>query len=233
MFSVHLWCSCTGTALLSIWIAVCRGWMTKEIAGKYFFPILFPFCFHILPVSKGIPNRTRNGLPINEISCVMCLMGAVLGLYVSHNSKLPQTLQVSTVRGRHVINVAYGMCLVPLIGAPAASLFYTVTFVRARASLGYWLGPEGELPSSWSGKGPYAIGAPPAVAFILCVAMLVGFFSLLYWSWARGDWNMDFDYGNNSNEHSFFVENPTAGIEMKEENKTGLEDGKKETKQRL
>ena len=131
---------------------------------------------------------------------------------------------MSAVRGRHLINVAYGLCLVPLIGAPAASLFYTVTFVRARASLGYWVGPEGDMPSYWSGKGPYAIGAPPAVAFILCLAMLAGFLSLLYWSWARGDWNMDFDYGNNSNEHISFVENPTAGIEMKE-NKTGLEDG--------
>ena len=63
-------------------------------------------------------------------------------------------MHVTTVRGRQIINFAYGICLIPLIGAPAASMFYTVTFVRARASLGYWIGPEGELPSIWSGDGP-------------------------------------------------------------------------------
>ena len=214
--------SIMGTALLSIWIAVLRGWMSKETAGKYFFPILFPFCFHILPVSKGIPNRTRNGLPINELSCVMCLIGAVIGLFVSHNSKLPTSMHVTTVRGRQIINFAYGICLIPLIGAPAASMFYTVTFVRARASLGYWIGPEGELPSIWSGDGPYALGTSPVVAFIICFFMLVGFVSLLYWSWKRGDWNMNRNYKKDESSTKQIMhliqqqqQSDGTGIEMK------------------
>ena len=49
----------------------------------------------------------------------MCLIGAVIGLFVSHNSKLPTSMHVTTVRGRQIINFAYGICLIPLIGAPA------------------------------------------------------------------------------------------------------------------
>ena len=202
--------SIMGTSLLSIWVSILRGWTTKETGGKYFFTILIPFCLHIIPVCKGIPNRTRNGAPINELSIALCLLGSVIGLIVSHNEKFPDVLKVSSSRGRTLINVAYGLCLIPLIGAPFASYFYVFQFIVLRARTGVWVGPKStvgtpgnigvDLPSPWSGRGPYAIGAPAGVAFVICFTMLVGMLTLIWWARKRGDLNFKQKYGDDDDD---------------------------------